>query len=103
MTRTPDLFTEPGPYFNTTSEKGATLRLYRRKAAIQDERILAIMQDLGIASPSQVHRAIGQSCPLTSVRRALTNLTSAGKLEKLDSKVAGAYGRNEHLWKVVTP
>lgn len=92
-----------GAYFNTTNETGQTLKTYQAKATEQERRILAIMQDLGMASPSQVHAAIGKTCPLTSVRRAMTNLTNAGRLVKMEQKVVGAFGRREHVWKIVTP
>ena len=90
-------------FFNTTGETGATLATYRAKASAQDRRILAIMEDLGMASPSQVWAAMDKSCPITSVRRAMTNLTSAGLLGKMDHKVMGAFGRPEHVWQIVTP
>lgn len=88
-------------YFNTTNETGATLKTYRAKAAEQEDAILRIFQDIGIASPSQIHKAMNTSAPLTSIRRAMTNLTTAGKLAKMDHKVQGAYGRKEHAWKIV--
>lgn len=90
-------------YFNTTNETGETLKTYRAKAAEQDARILAIMQDIGVASPSQVHKAMNTTAPLTSVRRAMTNLTNAGKLTKMEHKIVGPFGRREHTWKIVTP
>ena len=108
--RTPDLFDMMNlppvnnlRFFNTTGETGATLATYRAKASAQDRRILAIMEDLGMASPSQVWAAMDKSCPITSVRRAMTNLTSAGMLVKMDHKVMGAFGRPEHVWQIVTP
>ncbi len=106
--RTPDLFDMMNlppvnnlRFFNTTGETGATLESYRAKASAQDRRILAIMEDLGMASPSQVWAAMDKSCPITSVRRAMTNLTSAGMLAKMDHKVMGAFGRPEHTWQIV--
>lgn len=89
-----------GPYFNTTNETGSTLKAYNAKAAEQEDAILWIMQELRGASPSQVHAALGTKAPLTSIRRAMTNLTDAGKLVKMDQKVIGAFGRREHLWRV---
>jgi hypothetical protein len=41
-------------------------------------------------------------CPITSVRRALTNLTNEDKIIKTDVKVVGLYGKKEHLWRLKT-
>ena len=38
--------------------------------------------------------------PLTSIRRALTNLTNAGELVKTDKQMKGMYGRPEHQWRL---
>lgn len=39
--------------------------------------------------------------PLTSIRRALTNLEKRGLVRKCEEVTVGAYGRNEHLWELV--
>jgi hypothetical protein len=38
--------------------------------------------------------------PITSIRRAMTNLTDAGFLEKTDHKRKGPKGKAEYIWKV---
>mgnify|MGYP003118974616 CR=1 FL=1 len=40
-------------------------------------------------------------CPLTSVRRAMTNLTTDGKLMKTNRYVIGNYDKPEHLWELI--
>ena len=40
--------------------------------------------------------------PLTSIRRALTNLTGALHLQKNEIKVQGIYGMPEHTWKLAS-
>ena len=42
------------------------------------------------------------NCPITSVRRALTNLTNDEKLVKTDDFVKGNFGKKEHLWRLRT-
>ena len=87
-------------FHNTTNEKPHVVDLYETKARSQDEEVLALMKRLsGPASPSEVH-AYFPLYPITSIRRAMTNLTSDGKLEKLDRKIKGPYGRPEYLWRV---
>jgi hypothetical protein len=40
--------------------------------------------------------------PLTSVRRAITNLTEQGVLEKTGRMVQGTYGKQVHMWRLAT-
>jgi hypothetical protein len=42
----------------------------------------------------------GLNCPITSIRRAMTNLSDNGKLEKTNEFVMGNYGKKEHLWQL---
>lgn len=55
----------------------------------------------GAWSPEQVHRAVMPRAPLTSARRAITNLTAKGLLEKTDERASGLFGRPVHLWRLV--
>jgi hypothetical protein len=41
-------------------------------------------------------------CPITSIRRALTNLTNEGKIIKTGVKTVGLYNKKEHLWRLRT-
>lgn len=50
-------------------------------------------------SPSTVWNAFGQRWPITSIRRAITNLTGDGHLIKTSKTVQGEFGRNEYCWK----
>ncbi len=38
--------------------------------------------------------------PITSIRRAMTNLTNRGNLVKTDAQVTGAKGKPEYIWKI---
>ena len=51
-------------------------------------------------SPSMVYYAFLKAWPITSVRRAITNLTTAGELVKTNNTVTGMYGKPEHLWSL---
>ena len=55
-----------------------------------------------LLKPSQVLKKLNLECPITSVRRALTNLTNEDKIIKTDVKVVGLYGKKEHLWRLKT-
>lgn len=41
--------------------------------------------------------------PITSIRRAMTNLTEAGLLVKTDKTVKEEFGKLNHLWKLYIP
>ena len=78
-----------------------------RKAREQEERVLAFFRaNQGAWSPSQVHqRVFSDRVPLTSVRRAMTNLSDADRyptppLRKTEERVDGPFGRPEHLWRL---
>lgn len=52
---------------------------------------------------SQVHRSFikaGKTWPITSVRRALTDLMNEGHLVKLDETRVGPYGDKEHYYQL---
>lgn len=90
-------------YYNTTHSQGKDLFDFEAKAQSQEEKILAYFKRVtapsGIA-PSWVHRKVFPCSPLTSVRRAMTNLTKQGLLEKTDKQVRGLWGRPEYLWRL---
>lgn len=90
-------------YYNTTSEKGQILSTNKAKAKAQDFKVLQYFEKRKrkLISPTQVWEALFTSAtPLTSVRRAISNLTKMGLLEKTAKKQKGIYGRDEYKWKL---
>ena len=90
-------------YYNTTHAVGAPLTGYRNKTAAQETIILSYFKQHWNArrSPSQVQAALNMHrVPITSIRRAMTNLTDDGLLEKTDEQVDGPYGRPEYCWQL---
>ena len=80
-----------------------------RKAREQEEAVLRFFREHpGPWAPSQVHeRVFSDRVPLTSVRRAMTNLSDADRypesgppLRKTEERVDGPFGRPEHLWEI---
>lgn len=80
-----------------------------RKAREQEQAVLRFFREHpGAWSPSQVHaRVFSDRVPLTSVRRAMTNLSDADRcpesgppLRKTEERVDGPFGRPEHLWEI---
>ena len=89
-------------YYNTTSEAGDTLKYSQVKAETQTEKVLAFFfkyrEDM--FTPSSVHGYIGGNSPLTSTRRAISDLTKDNKLEKTIYKGSGSYGKPEYCWRL---
>lgn len=90
----------PG-FFNTTGERGETLKRYRRKARRQEVKVLSFFErEPGGHTPSEVHPLTLPEAPLTSVRRAITVLTKKRQLEKTGEKRRGPCGRPELVWRL---
>ncbi len=95
-------------FHNTTGESGHVLHRYQDKALAQDERLLAYFelryersrQYVLLTPTAALQRVFTNSVPITSVRRALSNLTRDGKL-RTSGKAMGPYGRPEHYWRLV--
>lgn len=99
-------------FFNTTHETGEELKECEEKASTQDDRVYFIfirMQQKGLPllSASEVLKLYpsvalskNDTPPLTSIRRAISNLSRLGKLEKTDNKIMGPYGRYETQYRI---
>jgi hypothetical protein len=88
-------------YYNTNNEVGTALADSRDTARCQQERILKYFKwsfHDGF-SPDEIWVLVFQrSIPLTSVRRAVTNLTLEGHLVKTEHTKVGCYGKRCHVW-----
>ena len=91
-------------YYNTLSESGEDLKDSQVKAETQKDKIFRYLKCWsGIEkSPSQLHYELfgRSSTPITSVRRAISDLTKEGKLEKTENKKQGKYGKDEYCWTI---
>lgn len=76
----------------------------RKSAESQEARILKHFAErselLELSAGDLWHVLNTGNEPLTSFRRALTNLAKQGKVEKLQSTEDGFYGKQEHLWRL---
>lgn len=100
-----DIFGEPPEksFYNTTHLKGEGLRAAEGDAKFQEGIILELFKKHSPLSPSDVWRMYERnhgSILLTSVRRAITNLTTRGKLTKTSIQKTGVYKRPEYVWKI---
>jgi len=88
-------------YHNTTNEHGTKLKASIDKAKSQDDIILEYFKNnKGVKlSPSMILERTKLKCPITSVRRSISDLTATGYLTKTEEKAVGIYGKPEYLWK----
>lgn len=92
-------------FHNTTGETGETLKTSEEKAKTQDEAVLEFFQKNPdyYLSPDDVHKALCvplNNPPLTSIRRAISNLTKAGKLIKTNHTSIGRYKKQVLTWRL---
>lgn len=89
-------------FYNTTDEDDNTNKVLTSIARKQDDIILDYFRNHPDDSftPEAIHYVrFDEKTPITSVRRSITNLTAAGRLEKTDEKQLGVYGRMNYKWK----
>lgn len=97
-------------YYNTTNIKGEELEKATSKALTQDEEVLRMFKVFSALTltPERIHKYLQdthplkyRNCPLTSIRRAFSNLKKRGLIEKTDVMIRGNYGMPVHVWKLV--
>ena len=96
-------------YYNTTNEVGQDLQENKDKALTQEQMILnkvrvSTEMDGDFTTSASVIASLGifQKTPITSIRRAVTNLVNKGDLIYTGDKRSGMYGRNESIFKLNT-
>lgn len=104
------LFGPTSSYHTRGSRTTAEERAHgERKAVEQEAAVLAFFRaNPGAWSPSQVHeRVFPQDVPLTSTRRAMTNLADKERhqgepplMKVEEERRRGPFGRPEHLWRL---
>jgi len=96
-------------YHNTTQSKGSELKQREGKANKQEQDVLQLFhKDANrMLSPEQVLNYLQATnptkygnVPITSIRRAFSNLSSAGRITQSNSKIMGDYGRMVSIWKL---
>lgn len=91
-------------HYATVPETAAERRKHRESAAKQELQVLAVFKAAGRPlAPHEVWDRLNTLAPITSIRRAISNLTLAGELEKTDRYTTGPEGRRVHLWQIARP
>ena len=95
-------------YYQTTPMDPCELARAFAAARNQEDKVVAIFR-AGLTAgwremaPSQIHKigaSRGDRWVVNSVRRAMTNLTDAQVLAKVDRLRPGPHGKPEHLWRL---
>jgi hypothetical protein len=89
-------------FYNTTGETGEQLAAYRERAITQEESLTILFESKPHVAlgPWQVEDMLDGAFPITSIRRAITNLQQRGVLIKTEYKRRGKYGRPESMWQL---
>lgn len=88
-------------FFNTNNTNGNQLKLEWANANKQEEEIITFFSKNPniLYTPFEVQDEVfGQKVPITSIRRAITNLTTKGRLRKTDHTKKGVYGKPNYCW-----
>ena len=92
-------------YYNTVIEGQEELKTSKVKAKKQKDQILAIYKhSRKPLSPSRVWQFYGFSdsnVPITSIRRAISNLEKEGHLRKTGITEMGLYGKPNYCWEYI--
>jgi hypothetical protein len=94
-------------FYNTINLSGIELFEAERSAQSQEDKILLFFQNNpGNYSPSKIHeilvvnKIIHRLTPITSIRRAITNLTNNSQLLMTEEMKEGPLGKPEHQWRI---
>jgi hypothetical protein len=90
-------------YYNTNELPANDFLAAIHKAKSQQEKILIYFQSYPGRrfAPHQIKAAIfSDFTPITSIRRAITNLEKDGLLKKTDHMIDGDFGAPVHTWEL---
>lgn len=95
------------PFYNTIRLTNNELWHAVHQARNQGDKVLTYYQFIqNSMSPSQVHAGmvglaiVIKNTPLTSIRRAICDLTLDGHLVKTEHLRPGPYGKPEYMWRL---
>jgi hypothetical protein len=94
-------------YFNSTNQNQKTVDAREKTNKNQNELVAQIFREHPKKmTPFEVcelfEKYYQKTVPITSIRRAITRLTEACILSKLNSRKQGNYGRENYTWIINT-
>jgi len=89
-------------FHNTIDYTGELLLKAEQNARKQEDKILIffVSKPGERFTPFEIQKAVLPYAPVTSVRRAMTNLTTKGYLIKTDDQKLEEWGKHNYLWKL---
>lgn len=91
-------------FYNSVHLTGHKLTASKTQAKYQNDIVLDIFRFANIPlTPFDVHSLYcskNPSCPVTSIRRAITTLTKAAKLIKTGTMKKEVFGKPNYKWKI---
>lgn len=90
-------------FHNTNKLAGKELDSAKDAAQSQEEKIFEffLANPQGRYAPHEIwDRVFDQKPPLTSIRRAITNLADNGSLVKTSTMIRGLYGQPTYTWQL---
>lgn len=89
-------------YYNTNGLNAAEKKEATKRTKIQQEVVKTIFLKHKKMTASECHKIFNQNVPITSIRRAISDLKSEGILIKTDVTKDGLYGAPEHIYSLST-
>jgi hypothetical protein len=93
-------------FHNTIDLPNESLKVANNNCITQEQKILAFFEKHPNEefTPPEIQLALSMySTPLTSLRRAISNLTKSEKLVMTDNKKMGIYGMKNYTWRLNIP
>lgn len=91
-------------FYNTINVRGSQLSVYIDDTKNQEDIIAGIfeMNPLAALTPEDILKISPDfsRTPITSIRRAFTNLKKEGVIFKTDYQIEGMYGKPIYTWKL---
>jgi len=90
-------------YHNSTNQHEDFVKKEILNCKSQEEIVYLLFQNGGRYTASEAYyvykKLVNDNVPLTSIRRAMSNLKFEGKLEKTEKQHIGMYGKPEYVYK----
>ena len=87
-------------YFNTTDQDIDFVNKRKAKNKTQEVIVYELFKSNTTLTASEVLNMFPKQVPITSVRRAISNLKHESKLVKTEDTKTGIYGSPEHYYKI---
>lgn len=87
-------------YFNTTDQDIDFVNKRKAKNKTQEVIVYELFKSNTTLTASEVLNMFPKQVPITSVRRAISNLKHESKLVKTEDTKTGIYGSPEHYYRI---